>query len=126
MAKPPIYYFGCIGDSGHYLWRNDYNRGLDFDVTPWGTDIDTGLCPPGNQPQGLAALHHKDGWTALAFWDRSVDKRPGSNSVFLANRVVDFDGMMALARANFPAVIARLPFPITDAASAPHAAESGK
>ena len=29
----------------------------------------------GPQTQGEALLYHKQGWTAISFWDRSVDER---------------------------------------------------
>jgi hypothetical protein len=124
---PRFYYFGCIERAGHYMHSNPSPRGLEeiralHDVlrkNPWGSGIDAGLCPPGKdaryQVEGRASVHHKDGWTALAFWDRSVDSRGGSNSVFLADAIHDFEIMMALARENFPEVLDRLSFAVVDA-----------
>lgn len=114
-----LLYFGCIGESGHYLWSSPYRRTRDIDETPWGMKIDGKLCPPADpwgrngQPQGRAALHHKDGWTALAFWDRSVDKRPGSNSVFVADECLSFDQIVTVAKERFPGVWKRLAFDVT-------------
>lgn len=65
-------------------------------------------------PQGVAALHKRlsrfDGatWTALSFWDRTGDKRPSSNSNFVARGDFTADEMIALAREHFPEVMARL------------------
>ena len=66
----------------------------------------------GNQAEGKAALHYKGGWTALAFWDRSVDSRPGSNSVFLAEGTHQFEDMVVLAQQSFPSIMQRFKFKI--------------
>lgn len=59
--------------------------------------------------QGEAALHHKAGWTALAWWDFTGDKRGASNSVIFVDRLCDFDEMLSLFASNFPAQSARQP-----------------
>jgi hypothetical protein len=64
--------------------------------------------------QGEALLHHAKGWTALAFWDRSVDSRPGSNAVFFADAYRGFDAMLADAREHWPTIFARFGFEIID------------
>jgi hypothetical protein len=109
------FYFGCWESTGHYLYlpsgAHAWNAELDL---PWGYDLDGALAPQvarGEQEQGHARLHHKDGWTALAFWDRSADRRYGSNSAFIAEGTHDFAAMCALAERQFPAVWKR----ITDA-----------
>ncbi len=88
-----MYYFGCWRlhtNDGHRLYRPEGSsawRLLMDGGLPWtAAQIDTGLCPHGvgltaQQPEGAALLHHKKGWTALAFWDRSADRRRNSNSV---------------------------------------------
>lgn len=63
---------------------------------PWGDSIDGRAMYPSNGRQGHAALHHKDGWTALCINDRSVDSRPGSHSAFLTEGTLTFDAMLAL------------------------------
>src|ERR1700693_4562864 len=76
-----VYFFGCMRGPGHYLHSNPSPRGLTERralcaierSNPWGYKIDGKLCPAGAQVQGRALVHHKDGWTALSFWDRSVD-----------------------------------------------------
>jgi hypothetical protein len=107
-----LLYFGCIDQSGHYLWGDPQRRSFDFSDTPWDTQVDGGLCMQGGQPQGQAVLHQKDGWTAIAFWDRSVDSRPGSNSAFLADKLLSFDEIVALSKERFPAVWKRFPFAV--------------
>src|SRR6185503_6006072 len=50
---------------------------------------------------GKALVHHKDGWTALAFWDSSVDKRIGCVSVYVAQGEFTFDDMVEMAKTRF-------------------------
>lgn len=119
-----VFHFGCSNhESGHYLHSPEIPRDLEerralSNITrtnPWGRQIDGGLCPKNTQMEGYALIHRKDGWTALAFWDRSVDSRPGSNSVFLADVDCDFAELLRVAYENFPDIVARFRFPITEA-----------
>ena len=113
MSKTaPVYYFGCIERPGHYFWKPNGTKIYD-PIGPWGYAVDGKLAPSGKQVQRIAALHHKDGWTALSFWDRSVDERPGSNSAFVTEQTLSFDAMLALAQSFFPQVFARLSGPVT-------------
>jgi hypothetical protein len=112
-----VFYFGCWDAIGHFLWTPS-GGSVPLSTTPWGNAVDSGLCPGKrdrhgevaceDQREGQAALHHLDGWTALAFWDRSVDKRHGSSSAFIAEVTLTLPEMMALAWSSFPAVMARL------------------
>ena|ERR1019366_3343006 len=118
-----VYYFGCNEQAGHYMHEPnmvhrsvDTERGRFLYDNPWGLYIDGDLCMEGKrQIEGEALIHHKDDWTAMAFWDRSVDTRPGSNSVFLAEGTFNFDEMMALAKEYFPQVLNRISFTIREA-----------
>jgi hypothetical protein len=120
-----VIYFGCVGGPGHFFFKPGLQRGRDIEsAQPWGWQVDGWLCPgttvdrfghphtPIHQLEGDAALHHKDGWTALAFWDRSCDARPGCNSVFLIKGEFDFDGAVREARQAFPEVWRRFKFPV--------------
>jgi len=110
-----MFYFGCWnGLRGHYLHKA---RGFEVSIerTPWGRSIDGMLAPAGPRVQGLATLAHKGGWTALAFWDNTVDQRPGSNSAFLVEGIKTFDEMVAMAKETFPEVWGRFPFKIQPA-----------
>jgi hypothetical protein len=69
------------------------------------------ICPDGDVP-GEAKLTRVRGWTVLAWWDRSVDTRGGSNSVIVADRPLDFDQMIALLAIHFPEVSKRQRVPI--------------
>jgi hypothetical protein len=110
MLSGQVFYFGCIGDVGHFVWNIHGQRVAN--TSPWGDEVDGGLCPAGKQVEGAASLHHEDGWTALAFWDRSVDSRPGSNSVFLIEGEYDFESAVEVAREAFPQIWQRFKFEV--------------
>jgi hypothetical protein len=108
-------YFGCVGRSGHYYFDTKLRHVSEREsATPWGTSIDGGLFPRYHAPieEGEAHVFHKDGWTAVAFPDRSVDRRPGSWSVFCVPAVLDGPEALDVARAAFPAIFARYGFEV--------------
>ncbi len=109
-----VFYFGCIGDIGHYMFNTHGRSVRDVGDMPWGRYGEDGKLPPeeGGQVQGEALVHHKDGWTALSFWDRSVDTRFGCNSNFFFRGTYDFAEAVALARTAFPQVWARFTFDV--------------
>jgi hypothetical protein len=122
---PKVFYFGFY-DGGHRLIDKNGDSFYGNDVsTPWGSHPDATLLEAplvlrkvdeneGMQPEGKAILHHKDGWTALGFWDRSGDSRYNSNSNFLVRGTYTFDEMLALAKEQFHGIFARMKFPITE------------
>lgn len=114
---PHIYYFGWSAPGGHFLLKDDHNKILNVDSTPFGRSIDGGLCPQPEpkQPDGKVALHYRAGWTAVAFWDRSGDHRPGSNTVFLTPADCSAMGVIAAAKVQWPQVFARPGFPLNRA-----------
>jgi hypothetical protein len=124
VSGPAVFYFGNLGSHpGHYLIDGTFH-------TVWGrlpcglgaAELDGTFCgdpgledprhrghwPTDAQPQGLARMHHVRGWTVLAFWDRSGDARSGSNSAIVAEGEHDFETMLALARARFAPMMARI------------------
>jgi hypothetical protein len=106
MSERRVFYFGCWNRSGHGYWALG-GSGLGLNVPPWGSSIDSkDMYPEGRQ--GVARLHHKDGWTALSMADRTVDSRRGSHSTFVIEGELDYDEALAAARAQFPRVFARL------------------
>jgi hypothetical protein len=122
------YYFGCHGIVGHAFWTSDQRPASGKAVgvnlhgpgprttVPWGWDIDGELAPDDpDQVEGRATVTHLDGWTAVSFWDRSVDTRKGSNSAFVFNRVLDFESAIEKSRESFPWVFDRLGFEVTEA-----------
>lgn len=127
----PVIYFGCgpDGSLGHHFFPSGSGRPLANEVyrqrIAWaGVDgqlaprlRDDGLVRFGNgggeeAPQGVAWLHHRGGQTALAYWDRSVDRRPYSNSVFFLQGTLTFDQAIDAARSSFPWVFDRQEFEV--------------
>jgi hypothetical protein len=111
------FYFGCWHGAGHYLHTPGGNtmseRRIPEDFPIEHRALDACLLPP-NQPQteGLATLCHLNGWTILAFWDRSVDTRPGCNSAFLARGTYTFETMVGIAKDQFFEVWNRFKFDV--------------
>lgn len=114
------FYYGCWGLSGHvmhtptsigFLSRATIRQTLPRRFCD-DSVLDTGLAPKGRQVQGRALLHHHEGWTALAFWDRTGDKRGNSNSVFILRGTHDFEAALTLARQHFPELFERFTFQI--------------
>lgn len=114
-------YFGCWAPNtaGHYFyWPGGRRASSEVQELPWMLkEVDGGLCPqieiePGrfmrDEPQSLAAMHYRDGWTSLALWDRTADKRGGANSAFFAPGELDFHTLERKALAWFPAVWTRI------------------
>jgi hypothetical protein len=101
------YYFGCVGQAGHFLHDTRLRHIWPEPTTPFGY-LDGTLTPTATTTARLAALHHKDGWTALSMHDYSVDSRPGSHSTFVFHADLDFDGALAAATEHFPAIVSRI------------------
>ena len=104
-------YFGCWDQIGHgfHLPSGATARGAGgrLDVTPWGWGVER-LTPATDERQGHASLHHKDGWTALACQDRTVDHRGNSKSVFCFDAVLTVEEAVQLARHHFPKIVRRV------------------
>lgn len=116
---PDMLYFGCGNDGcvGHFFWQTDdhqFGYREAKHALPW-KQIDGALCPRlEDEPEGVASLHRRKGWTALAFWDRTVDRRPGSNSVFFAKGAQTFARMVELACFYFPKTWKRFSFAVKE------------
>lgn len=113
------FYFGCIGRPGHFLhstrgyqvWRDTIPA--DFPISE--ERIDSAYTPRiKGQTQGVASLWHGNGWTILAFWDRSVDGRGGCNSNFILRGTLTFDEAVTRAKERFPFVWNRFTFPVVE------------
>ncbi len=133
LRNDEVYFFGCWSDAvGHYLWRatvSRYESVRHRGLIPW-QEIDATLTP-GNragsslyrvsdnhvesceQIEGWAAIHRLDGWTALAWWDRSVDTRYGSNAALFARGEHDMASILAFGRSVFPGIMVRFRYEIT-------------
>lgn len=108
------FYFGCWLDAGHYFFNRSMRTERDAHrAVPWGYGVEKLM--PKAQVQGEAALHHKTGWTALSFADRSVDSRGNSHSTFVFEDILDFEDALAAAREHYPRVFQRFTFEVTPA-----------
>lgn len=115
MIKPFMVYFGPWKESGHYFFYEDggtvysWERAqlawkaweIDGVLQPGSPDPADRLQRHGPQIEGDALIHHKDGWTALSFMDRSVDKRPGCSSTYIAKGIFTFEEMVEFAKTRF-------------------------
>jgi len=61
-----------------------------------------------HQPARIVRLHHKAGWTAISFWDRTGDDRFGSSSTILTEGTHSLATMLDLFRERLPGVWARV------------------
>ena len=111
-------YFGCWKEMGHSLWTKDRTSAVPY--WEWekvigisAKELDSGFCPDDpKEPEGRAKITEKAGWTILAFWDRSVDRRMASNSAFLIRGSHTFDEMVTLSRNAFPTIWRRFEFEV--------------
>lgn len=117
----PIYYFGCGRDVGHYFYEPGKPSSTSRNIVAvlpesWQKVYDAGLPPDKRrgQTEGHAKLHHEQGWTALSFWDRSVDSRGNSHSTFFVRANLDFMPMLNLCAVKFPEVFERIKFDVVD------------
>jgi hypothetical protein len=125
-----VYYYGCPPDDiGHYFQSPGAARVLHSAMGPWAYAVDGGLQPRQGEdrrrlqrdgalprdtrpevPQGVCAMHQKDGWTAIAWWDRSADKRAASCSALVFDEIISFERGVEIGREQFPWVFARMSF----------------
>ena len=118
-------YFGCHQRPGHYLFSEGMRRSYDLVRL---ANFDGALPSQMSTDPYIATISRLEGWgmTALAFWDYSVDKRGGSNSVVFAPSLdIAPTDLLAQAQARFPAVFERLPQPVRLLSQPPEARSSG-
>jgi hypothetical protein len=104
-------YFGCYRQAGHYLFAKGMRSVSDRTLRKLEY-LDGKLPPQHDTTPYVASISRLGGWgmTALAFWDYTVDKRGGSNSVFFApSLTISPEDLLAGAKQHFPEVWARLP-----------------
>lgn len=83
MADKRTYFFGCMGEIGHYLQphiRQGELPGVNYKVIQY---IDGIFTPGDTSEQGAAQFSMIGLLTIIAWHDYTVDKRPGSNSVII-------------------------------------------
>lgn len=109
-------YFGCKnGEKGHYAFnKNMTTFGIrNSRMAQILAHTEGLLCiPDAAQPEGQALVHHINGWTVLAFWDRSVDGRFSSNSAFAFPCECTGEEAIEHAKREFPAIWERFTFPV--------------
>lgn len=116
----PILYFGCLKDSGHYLWSKAHGHLSKVgyretkDMTPWGNAIDGGIFPDSRRKWESGVVHHvqRGGFTAVYWADYSVDSRPGSHSTFVVPALLTKAELIEGARHLWPEVFHRPRFPV--------------
>lgn len=131
MPEPRVLYFGPLKESGHFFFGDETGWRLserhDLNGVPWTTQEDHAdgtlqpgmICEHGHwhattpQVEGPAVVHHKNGWTALSFWDRTIDTRPGCSSTYLAEGTFTFEEMVAFAKTRFPERWSKMKFEVT-------------
>jgi hypothetical protein len=121
-ATPEVLFFGCLDVPGHFLYSK--RRRINYEDSPWGTKLDGGLLTDDYARANTQVTQpfieaHKAGWTAVAFWDRSGDERPGSNSAFLVEADMSAETLLRLSREQWPEVFNRRGFPIPSLPSPP-------
>lgn len=106
-------YFGCHQQPGHYLFYEGMRRcGYSLDRL---THFDGKLPSQSSDQPYIATVSRLEGWgmSALAWWDYSVDKRGGCNSVVFAPSLdIAPADLVAEATQRFPQVFERLPQPV--------------
>lgn len=60
------------------------------------------------EPEGVRYHDQRDGWTLVAWWDRSGDRRGGSVAAFAFDETLTPDAAEARARELFPSVWQRI------------------
>ena len=122
-------------DSGHYwagpggldvrysMRRKVGNRLVDnpYRYVPWGHAVDGELAPYGDAlyREGIVALSQcgnqlgrpeEEWWTAISWWDNSVDSRQPANATFVVDARCDAGSLLAQARTSFPQIFARFKY----------------
>lgn len=115
--------YGCFwrDTPGHRLYRSNpcFKETSKRKAGPWAlTDLDRApgptclWCPDGNQEEGRGRLYHREGWTLLAFPDRTCDSRMNSFSAFIVDQTLTSDEMVTLASEEFDSIWSRFKFSV--------------
>lgn len=119
-ARRDCYYFGCLDQAGHFLRGTSSKINYYENDLPW-KQIDGGLLASMDEPDEatgrVRAVLGKRGerwWWAFVWWDRSVDRRGGSNSGLYVSGFGpdDRDAAFAHACEKWPAVVGRQLYPL--------------
>jgi hypothetical protein len=61
-----------------------------------------------DQGEPRVCLHHREGWTAVSFWDRTGDDRWSCASTVIAEGLHTFEAMVEIFRTRLPRLWARV------------------
>lgn len=119
-----VYHYGCVRQPGHFLrgpapslqYASDVERELNrifgtLYLAPGKRDRGSYVTED-RQVEGQATLQYGGGYTALSFWDRSVDPRHGCVSTFVAEGTLDGRTMLEVCKASFPEIWGRFKFEV--------------
>ena len=122
------FYFGHSQGSGHVFFsaaRSGYDLEREVGRALGRGGLDTCLCWNGprldrerydqrqrDETEGRALLTHGGGWTAVAFWDRSGDRRGASNTTFIVRGTLTFEQVIRVARHRWPSIWSRFTFEV--------------
>jgi hypothetical protein len=112
-----LLYFGCMRQPGHHLWAGDYDQARPSTINiPHIGDgllgmLDSTFCPPAKVKEGLYLESIVPPVRIIAWWDRSVDNRYGSNSTLVGYGYESGEQMLDDAKNIFPSVMNRQPRP---------------
>ena len=120
-----VYYFGPVGEAGHYLWDKNL---CSIDAKKAGINwnwckLDGGFCPTPKelndygcadyQEQGIIKIsRYADEWLIISYWDRSVDTRHNSCSTFLSKTasIECANELLSRAKEIYPSIFKRIKF----------------
>ncbi len=115
--KKTLLYFGCLRESGHYLFADESGRSLckkkDVEAIvgflPDGIlwEIDGKFTPKSTSEQGSYREVIVGQFRIISWHDYTVDRRHGSNSSLLGVGYESSDDMFADAAVRFPSVMRR-------------------
>ena len=117
-----LLYFGCIGQSGHYLWVSEHYSVSNVSALKHHTGItmvnerflhfmDGAFVPPSGK-QGVFRESIVPPFRIIAWSDYTVDSRPGSNSALLGYGYANADEILIDAINHFPSVMQRQTSPL--------------
>lgn len=115
------YFFGPSGRGQLSLRRRHDGHFEDEPAryVPWGYKVDGGLAPLKTGDNGIVAFAQagrrigtsdEEWWSAISWWDNSVDSRSGSSSTFLLDRRATAEEVLAEAKKAFPQIFARFKY----------------
>lgn len=115
-----LLYFGCIDRVGHYLFGKGGASASERNAMSLFPSLNPNLLKhidaifPPTQTQIVGKYNEciVPPCIIVAWWDRSVDKRPGSNSNLIGFGYANAEEIIDEAYIQFPAVMNRQPRPV--------------